>query len=389
MRLHDRLLVLVYLVLAALPVLAMALEIKGRPLYGSLPPTPRPALELDAILAEKYQHELTGWFESNLGLKGTSIALDNAILHHVFRETRFGSTVHLGKDGVLFPADDISFFNKHGRQIADPAYIDRLAAQMATLQRRLSARGRALVPVLIPSKTSIWRDQIPDRWKQDLPEPRHADELTRLVREALARHRVKYVDAVELLQRAAVSRNDLFGPDARHWTIYGACLAMREAATLYAELTGKPRPPHECELARQGPRRHDDHDMMRLLNTMWVYRGYKRQALVHHAPPPPDWGPKPSMLVTATSFGWTMMFDAEDSGLYGPIHLNYYNKTFAAQDGARTEVQAGSPSWRAIVMETDYHVLDLFESYLAAPDAYVETFLRDILAEIGEAPAPR
>jgi hypothetical protein len=95
------------------------------------------------------------------------------------------------------------------------------------------------------------------------------------------------------------------------------------------------------------------------------------------------------MLVTATSFGWTMMIEAEDTGLYGPIHLTYYNKTFAAQDGARTEVQAGSPSWRAIVMEKDFHVLDLFESYLAAPDAYVETFLRDILAEIGEAPAPR
>jgi hypothetical protein len=385
-RFVDRLIVLAYLVLAAVPVLAMTFGIKGRALYGSLPPTQRPALALDAILAEKYQHALTGWFESNLGLKGTSIALDNAILYHVFGETRFGSTVQLGKDRVLFPQDDISFFNKHGPWITDPARVDRLAAQMATLQRSLSARGRALVPVLIPSKSTIWRDKLPDRWKMDLPEPRPSDDTRRLIREALARHRVRYVDAIELLERSTASRNDLFGPDARHWTIYGACLALREAATLYAELSGKPRPPHGCELARSGPRRHEDDDMLSLINTLWVRPGHRQQSLVRHPPPPPDAGEKPSMLITATSFGWTLMFDAEDSKLYGPIHLNYYNNTFAAQDGARTEVQAGSPSWRAIVMEKDYHLLDLFESYLASPDAYVETFLRDILAEIGEAP---
>ena len=386
MRLLDRLLVLVYLAVAAAPVLAMLLGIEGRPLHGALPPAPRPALSLDAVVAEQYQRELTGWFESHLGLKGTSIALDNAILYHVFRETRFGSTVRLGKDGVLFSSEDLDFYNKHGRWIADPAYVDRLAAQMATLQRWLGDRRRALVPVLIPSKTSIWRDKIPERWKMDLPEPRHADETTRLFREALARHGVRYVDAIELLRRAPAPRPDLFGPDARHWTIYGACLALRDAATLYAELTGKPRPPHGCELARSGRPRHDDLDLKRLLNARWVYRGYKQLALVRHPPPPPPAaGARPRLLITSTSFGWMMAFDAEDSGLYDPVHINFYNRTISGGEGPDVEVRPGSPSWRAIVMEADYIVLDLFESYLAGPGSYVETFLADMLAEITRA----
>lgn len=384
----DRLVVLAYLAVAVLPVLAASAGIEGRPLYGVLPPAPRPAPALDAILSERYQRDFTGWFERNLGLKGTAIALDNAILYHVFRETRSGAGVRLGEDGVLFPHEDIDYFNKHGRWIADPAYIDRLAGQMATVQRWLGARGRALVPVLIPSKTTIWRDKIPDRWKMDLPVPRHADETTRLFREALARHGVRYVNAIEMFQRGPAPREDLFGPDARHWTIYGACLALREAATLYAELSGKPRPPHGCELARTGTRRHDDLDLLRLLNALWVYRGYKQWAFVHHPPPPPG-APTPSLLITSTSFGWTMLFDAEASGVYGPIHINYYNQTISSSVDPDLPVQAGTPAWRAVVMQKDYYLLDLFESYLAGPGSYVETFLRDMLAEIGAPEATR
>jgi hypothetical protein len=378
MKLLNPLLVAVYVALAALPAITSVLGWRGRVIEGSLPPTPAPALTFEGILGEKVQHGITSWFESHLGLKGTSIALDNAILYHGFSETKYGATIRLGKDGVLFGNEDIDYYNKHGRWLTEPAYVEWLADEIADAQRRLAAKHRAFVPVIIPAKTSIYRDKIPDAWIMDTGVPRPADETTRMVRAALDRRGVVYVDARKLFETSEHPRAMLYGADARHWSPFGACLALREVTKAYVTLTGKPRPPHECNFwDRRAGRNHVDYDLLRLLNSYFVYPHTRRVPSVRHAPPPA--GPRPSMLFVGSSFCWTLIFDAEASGVFGPLHMSYYHRTFVPipENTERQEVKAGTPMWNEAMVDKDIYVLDLFESYLASRGAYPEVFLQD------------
>jgi hypothetical protein len=393
-RILDRLLVALYTALAALPALAMLLGLRGHELAGELPPAPQPELAAGAILEERFQRDLAAWFERDLGLKGTSITTDNTILYHAFRETKPGSTVRIGRGGVLFSHEDIDYFNKQGPWLPDPAYVERLADQIAELQRRLAAGGRALVPVIVPAKTSIWRDAVPAAWTLALGDPadRPSDRLVyRAFRAALERRGVAFVDARALFAEriaAGVPRADLYGPDARHWSRYGACLAMREVAALHARLTGRPRPPHECAFTRiHGRRSNVDFDLLRLLNARYVYPAVRELPFVAYAPPAaPPAAPRPRTLFIGTSFCWTLLQDAEDSGAYGTIRLDYYHQTLMTwPEREATPIDPASPAWRTALREQDLYVLDLFEGYLAAPGAYVELFLDQALGYLRDA----
>ncbi len=387
-RLTDRLLVAVYVALAALPVVAMAVGFRGRELQGELEPTPLPQLRFGAVVTEKFQHGLAAWFESNLGLKGTSISLDNAVLYHAFGETKPGPTVRIGKDRVLFSNEDIDYYNKAGRWITDPAYVNKLADQIADLQRRMAAQHKALVPMIVPAKTSIWRDKVPDAWVMDLPVPRAADETTRMVKQALMLRGVIYVDVRELFSTTTVPRADLYGPDARHWSAYGACLAMSKVVDAQAQLLGEPRLPHDCPFERKRvPRSYDDFDLWRLLNAIWVYPTVKQVPGVHHATPPPSVAKRPGVLFVGTSFGWQIMRDAQTSGLFRSSRLNYYNQVFAdAGPGEHIPVEPGTSGWRELTMTNELIVLDLFESYLANTETYVQLFLDDMTRELNAKP---
>ena len=385
-RLIDRLLVVVYVALAALPAVAMLLGWTGRKLEGSLPPTKLPAFRFSGVLTERIQKGIASWFESNLGLKGTSIALDNAVLYHAFGETKPGSGVRVGKDHVLFSHEDIDYYNKHAGLITDPAYVNRLADQIASVQRRFQARGQAFVPLIIPSKSSIWRDKIPDEWTMALPFPRAADETTRMIRQALALRGVVFVDARTIFERSKSSRVDLWGPDARHWTQYGACLAMTKVIDAYAKLTQQPRPPHRCEYVRKTlPITDDDFDLFRLLNAKWVDPALADGPVITHDRPAIT-SSRPRVLFTGTSFCWTIMRDAHNSGVFANARMNYYNQSFveasAGSDVELVAVEAGTPYWREHVMTNELIVLDLFESYLANPGTYVELFLNDVTKEL-------
>ncbi len=382
MRVLDRILVAIYVALAMLPVFAMITGIRGRELFGALPPTKRPAVKLSTIIDERFQKELVAWFDSHLGFNGSSIAFDNGVLYRVFGENKYGGFVRLGKDRVLFPHEDIDFYNKNGSWVTDPAYVEKLADQIATVQRTLRARGRAFVPVLIPAKTTIYRDKIPERWIMDIPPPRPSDETTRMVREALDRRNVVYVDAIDILKKSFVPREYLYGPDARHWSEYGACLAMDAVASRYSELTGKPRPHHRCELAfsSKRPRRAPEWDLWYVLNASFTHKTIRRMPRVAHEPlanVDPD--SRPRTLFIGTSFCWELFFDAADSGGFGTLHYNYYNQVFIGPDESRIKLEVGTDTWREITMEKDLYVLDLFESYLAAPGSYVELFMADFM----------
>ena len=117
-----------------------------------------------------------------------------------------------------------------------------------------------------------------------------------------------------------------------------------------------------------------------MLNASFTSKTITRMPRVVHEPAVNvDPASRPRTLFVGTSFCWTLFFDADDSGAFGTLHFNYYNQIFIGPDTGRVELEAGTATWRDITMDKDLYVLDLFESYLAAPGSYVDLFLADFM----------
>jgi hypothetical protein len=379
----DRVLVCLYVALAALPFVAMKLHAGDHAIAGRLPPAPYPQRSFAALKNETFQRAYTDWFESKLGFKGYAIATDNSILFHLFHETKPGSAVKLGDDGVLFNDEDTAYYNKNGAWLPAPPRVDQLATKIAALQSQLRARGRALVPVLTPTKTTVYRDKIADQWRRPLGEPRPS-ELTiyEAFRRALIAKHVEFVDARAMLLSGQLARDDVWRPYARHWSDYGACVVMKAVAARYAALTDRAPLPYDCTLARQEqPLTHDDFDLWRLLNIWSPPEPDRVEPVAIHSDHSPVAAP-PNLLVIGTSFCWNLMRDAGKARVFGTVHMDYYDKTLVPwPDGAWSQVQPGTPEWRRVFLGADLYVFDLFEGYLLSPDdTYVDTFLSAMMA---------
>jgi hypothetical protein len=384
-RLTDRLLVCVYMALAALPVLAMTAHIKDHRLEGSFPPAPPPKLAFGAVRSEAYQHQLTGWFEGSLGLRAWSIWMDNTLLYHAFGETKWGSHVQIGHGGMLFERDDITFFNKSDAMLPAPADVERLADDIAKLQALLRARGKALVPIFVPSKTTFYRASVPALWTRDLGDPRPSTQrIYQGLKHALEARRATFVDGIELLQTSPEPRDVLWGRDARHFSNYAGCLCVRATLERYAQLTATPPIEYPCNKAfAHAKRTHSDLDLFRLLNAWGVPRDPIGRD-VDHAPYPERPAPHaPRVMWISSSFGWVMMGDAELSRRLPQLHIDYYNRTvFEPAAGASFEVKPFDESWNKVFPTRELYVLELNETYVTPGSAPGSFFGADAVASL-------
>lgn len=261
-------------------------KIRGRKLHGALPPVRPATLTLSSVLSEAYQAQVVRHFESRIGLTGTSVAIDNTILYYGFGETRPGSYVVTGEDGFLFLSEDIAHFNKRPSELPSASDIESSADRIALVQQRLAKQHRAFVPVLIPAKTTVWRDKIAPAWRSS-NQPPISDEFSyRAMKRALEHRGVVFVDVHVLLSSSPPPRSMLWGKQARHWSMYGACLAMSAVTQAYSKLTGKARPAYPCDLVmtEANPQLSADFDLWRLLNTMFVPPSPTRVPEVRLAP---------------------------------------------------------------------------------------------------------
>lgn len=357
---RDRILVCLYLLLAALPATAMLLELPDEGVFGALPRTKRPNVRPGSIITERFQHKFTQWFESNLGFKGRSIHLDGTVLGRVFGEAKPDSSVAIAGD-VLFHREDVNGLNRTPDQIPTRAQVEAIVARMAQLQRRMREKRRLFIPVLIPNKTTIYRDRLPQRWMR-YSEAHPADALYPLMKELLDAHGVEYVDTAPSMLSS--DRGLTWLPTARHWSRYPACLAVREVLTRYTTRFGLAPVPYECGNVEYQDRfpDFDDFDLWRLLNAD-VPLASRRVPIVRHTEPPP--AVAPDMLILGTSFCWTLIKDAAESKAFGRLYLDYYNATFFAMPGAEaTKVEKGTPHWNDVVLHNDIYVLDVFETYM-------------------------
>jgi hypothetical protein len=381
-RVFDRIIVCAYLAVAVLPAIAIYTRFDDKKVYGALVEAKRPKLAVRPFLSEKYQHQFTEWFEGQLGFKGYSVRVDNTLLYHVFDETKYGAHLEVGVDGVLYERDDLEYYSKYGPYLPTTAAIDGFAERVARVQAWFAERKRGFIPVIIPSKTTVYRAEIPSAWIRPIGSTPPSDEhVYRALARAFDARGVRYVDARDMIEHASEPREHVWGPDARHWSAYAACRALREVHVQYAAIVGRAAAPYECALTMTPVKAsHVDHDLALLANA-W---GVERAAVVPVVAPPaqgPIGVPLPSALITGCSFSWTLLRDAERSRAFGALDMNYYNQTFVSwpADG-RAPVEPGSPYWTEHVVNKDLVVLDLTETYIGEG-----TYSFDFVAQVAQA----
>ena len=359
----NRIAVCAYVALLVLPAAAMIGGFRDQPIAGALPPRPWPAASLAAVTDESFQRDVTAWFEGTLGFKGYAIYADNTALYHGFGETRFGAPVVRGKGDVLYMRDDVEYYNRTAR--LDAAELAPFAAELARIQAALRGQHRAFIPIIVPAKTSVYRDEVPARWTRALGTPRPSDtQIYQVMKRVLDQAGVAYVDARELFAHSEEPRERLWGPQGRHWSDYGSCLALREIMRLYASQTGT-RFAFDCTPQRiAGWRWHPDYDLRNLINASGIARDPRRWRAGY--PPRSAFQARPSVLLIGTSFMGELASNIDDSRLFGRRIINYYNATFYGVNFGQP-VEPHTDPWRAVVLDRDLYILDLFEPTLQVP----------------------
>lgn len=378
-RILALLVIAAYMVVAIAPLLSNALGLPAQKIHGTLPPSKRPPVTVHGVLHEGFQRGFTAWFENHRGLRGYAVYVDNHVLYHGLGETRVGSRVRLGRGKQLFIDEDIDFLDRREHGIPQPAVLADLMDRVARVQQRLRARGQALVPIIIPSKTSIFRDQVEPRWIRDFGAAGFPSDhqLYQPLIAGLTARGVTFVDMRAALATSAHPRDALWGAEARHWSQFAACLANQQIVASFATLLARSPLPYRCALERpKVPRNHDDYDLWRLLNTWNVKRVALTAPIAVHAAPLGVTTPPPSVVYVGTSFNWALIRDAVASQLVAPIHMHYYDSQLISwPDGQSVPMKAGDAAWRERLSTTELIVLDLHETSLYSGHVYLENFL--------------
>jgi hypothetical protein len=191
--------VVLLLAMTTVGTLSMATAAHDVHLEGVEMSATRPAFRLASVRHETFQKEMTAWFEQRWGLRGYAVRTENTIGVHIFGETRTDQHPVVGDDGVLFTRDDLAYVNR-----AEPSDATiALAQQFARVQKKLRARGRLLLPVVIPSKTTFHRKSVPSSWRRRGAFGHSDDDLYRPFVRTLADTRTLFVDARAILTAEA------------------------------------------------------------------------------------------------------------------------------------------------------------------------------------------
>lgn len=365
-------------VVALLPAVGAALGAPDVRLFGSEVPAEAPALSARGWQNEQVQPALQAWFEGHIGFRGVMVRTDNTVHASVIGEAKPGSYVIVGRDETLFYADDVLYMGRrHIEMLAVLQRVAVLTSGLGVLDARLRARGKRLVVVISPSKTSVYPEAVPSIWRRP---GRGADlEVQVALRAGLQSVGVRYADGCAALAgKVGEERERLFTRTGRHWTALGACLVLREVLS-----TGAIVPSCAYEMATVDRDGSVDFDLFRLANVWRVGEGgASLPALVERGAPRAQSRlplPRPRAIFAGTSFTW-MLVDVLRPFVDAPVAA-FYNTTFYdVSEGQRPlgPVDPASAAWIDYVLQRDLYVIEILETYAHGEQliSFVETLNR-------------
>jgi hypothetical protein len=312
-----------------------------------------------------YQDAFEAWFNFHFGLRPGAVRLDSYLTYRLFGHTPAISRVVAGSNGALFSDEDVAFFNL-AAPIPVDAYRSRLEL-LARLQVRLAAAGKALVPVIIPSKTSFNAEDLPPRLRarvSDAVRPSDASYLA--LRAALESAGVRFVDARRSLASMSGHGVRPFPLKGRHLSRVAACQVAWEILQEGRALLGEPLGPRPCEpLVPVAAGYWDDEwDLWRLLN-VWKHRGERYDGVLREATPPlAEPAVRAPVLLVGSSFNWNVRDAMTRASATGGIHVWYYNVTAYDRHGGERKLRPYDADWRDVVEESEIIAFDIPEMFL-------------------------
>lgn len=356
------------------------------PLAGAQeePALPRPTWA--SIRSGHFQDRLEAWFNFHLGLRPGLVRLDSTLSWYAFHQTSAVSRAIRGRGDALFIDEDVAFLNRE-RPVPSAAYASRLGA-LARLQRTLAARGQALVPVIIPSKTSLHPDEVPASLRASRADPRPSDESYHALRTALDAAGVRYADGRAALERLRAEGMRAFPLTGRHLSRPGACRVAGEIASVAADLLRAPIAPPDCTAVGEVPAdfQAEEFDLRRLAN-LFEYPPHTRSVRVASTPevPPAARAPAPGpVLFVCSSFCYKLQEAWQRAALGSATRYWYYHSQLYRSDGRPVagKVAPGDAEWRENVDGSRILVVDL-------PEPMLEWFGYGFIEDLSDAEALR
>jgi hypothetical protein len=375
MAMKSRIWLALHGLVALLPVIGAVARAPDVPLYGSEVPPSLPALSALGWKDEQVQPAFQSWFETHIGFRGTMVRTDNAAQAIVIGEAKPAGVIVIGAERTLFLKDDLWYMGMRDLDLpVVDAKVGELAKRLASVERKLAARGKKLVVVISPSKTAVYPEAVPSGWRRE----RRADVANHAALSArLKEHGVPFADGHAMFAGlTGVERDRVFTRTGRHWTTLGACLVLREAMR-----GGAVAPSCAYEMAAADRREAVDFDLYRLMN---VWRAESEVAM---APLLLERGKaevtsatrRPRALFVGTSYMW-MLAEVMRPFVDVPVAFYYNNMVYDVSETLRPiePVDPASPRWAGYALERDLYVIEILETYSHGEQlpAFVETLDR-------------
>jgi len=366
----------------AASALRPAAPIEDAPLFGVEVDAKTPKLTLREVWTESFQRDAMLWFEQNWGLRGYAVRTDNTIVHGLFGEARSGQAV-VGRGGVLISDEDVKYVNR----VDPPEPSIAQAKNIARIQRKLRARGKVVIPVIIPSKTSFFRAAIPDGWKRRGSYARPDENLYGAFTRALRAEGAAFVDGRALLG-AEMPDDHVFAPTGRHWRMSAGCRVLQaalDAARPDLPELGDDRFDCTTRVDPHASIEDEDYDLFRLLN-VWEDKPAGIDVEVLAAPKAPGSLRIPTIFV-GSSFVWKFVRVSRELEVFQPSLFYYYDSSVVDTTTLMItkKVEPFTDDWRKDTFSKRLFIVGILETYIPSDG---ERFLAELEKEIDASPEP-
>lgn len=364
------------LALAAIGTLAGFLDVHGPPLFGVEEDAKRPLLTASSVYDESFQHGFIPWFEQHWGLRSYAVKTDNTLVERVFGESRRTQNVFLGERGITFPSEDLAYANRDDGPEASVVAAER----MARVQRKFRGIGKTMILVVIPAKTSLERDAIPERWKRKGVFGRSDENLYGTFVRTLRANDATFVDGRELLSRPEYA-GKVFTRTGRHWRMGPACDVLAAALDL-----ARPTMPSlgdtnlDCRVESwpDASIGDEDFDLFRLRNT-WDEKPADVDVLrlpKKEKPYPKELGTIPTLFV-GSSFTFKFVRIASERGVLHPSLFYYYDRSVVETNDLLItgKVVPFSDGWRKDTFDKELFIVSILETFLPVDE---ESFFSEV-----------
>ena len=231
-KLHTFLFVLVIAALF-LPLIQMVKPfVEVGPLFGSIVPTAKDSLTLEAWFDGTYQENRNKYVNEQFGFRNTAVRLHNQIAFSLFRKAKANGVI-IGKEDYLYEIKYINAFR--GAEEVNQSELDSNLFMLKAIQSKLKEKGVELIVIINPGKASFYPEFIPDEFPVVSDRSYYSE-----YQKGLESRGIQHIDFGKWFREMkGKTPAPLFPKTGIHWSQYGATLAADSLVNYCMKLFGK------------------------------------------------------------------------------------------------------------------------------------------------------